>query len=89
MWVGPYPRVHIMNPDQLKDALCLMHDIQKRTINPLTRLLFNGLTSHEGPNGLNIEKLDININKLIVSIYKFNFVQLLVSIRLVTAQAHC
>ncbi|XP_022974803.1 cytochrome P450 CYP72A219-like [Cucurbita maxima] len=57
MWIGPYPRVHIMDPDQLKAAFSLMHDVQKPSINPLSRLLFDGLTDHEGPKWVKHRKI--------------------------------
>jgi len=57
MWIGPYPRVHLMDPDQLKAALSLMYDIQKPTINPLARLLFDGLADHEGPKWVKHRKI--------------------------------
>lgn len=48
MWLGPYPRVHITDPEQLKAAFSQYSDFQKPTINPLVGLLFDGLINHEG-----------------------------------------
>ncbi|KAM7268879.1 hypothetical protein ACFE04_011045 [Oxalis oulophora] len=48
MWMGPIPKVTIMNPDHIKEILNKNHDFTKRTSNPLTKTLFDGLSSHNG-----------------------------------------
>lgn len=48
MWVGPMPRVNIMDPAQLKEIFSKIHDYQKTDANPLFRMLLEGLVSHEG-----------------------------------------
>lgn len=48
MWFGAYPRVHVVDPEQLKAAVCLVYDIQKPGINPFLRFLLSGLVSLEG-----------------------------------------
>ncbi|KAL4022408.1 hypothetical protein IC575_016140 [Cucumis melo] len=50
MWIGPIPRVHIMDPEQLKTVFSLINDYQKPTasLNPLAKLLADGLLNHEG-----------------------------------------
>uniref|UniRef100_A0A3N7FRK8 Cytochrome P450 n=1 Tax=Populus trichocarpa TaxID=3694 RepID=A0A3N7FRK8_POPTR len=55
MWVGPKPRVNIMNPDQIKDVFMKINEYQKPS-HPLLKHLACGLGSHEGENGLNIER---------------------------------
>ena len=48
MWLGPCPRVHIMDPEQLKATFSLMDDIQKPDNNPLIDYLLEGILTHEG-----------------------------------------
>ncbi|XP_022936863.1 uncharacterized protein LOC111443322 isoform X1 [Cucurbita moschata] len=48
MWLGPYPRVHIMDPDQLKATFSQINDIQKPDMNPLIDYLLEGIITHEG-----------------------------------------
>ncbi|XP_022936867.1 cytochrome P450 CYP72A219-like isoform X2 [Cucurbita moschata] len=48
MWLGPIPRVHIMDPEQLKTVFALFNDIQKPSMNPLVKLFAGGLVNHEG-----------------------------------------
>jgi cytochrome P450 len=48
MWIGPVPRVTIMNPDHIKEILNKNHDFPKINANPLVRLLIGGLANHEG-----------------------------------------
>ncbi|KAL4034649.1 hypothetical protein IC575_003311 [Cucumis melo] len=57
MWLGPNPRVLIMDPEQLKAALSLYNDFQKPTTNPLVRLLFDGLINHEGEKWVKHRKI--------------------------------
>ncbi|KAG5235307.1 cytochrome P450 [Salix suchowensis] len=45
MWIGPKPRVNIMNPDQIRDVFMKINEYQKSTqLKPLAC----GLASHEG-----------------------------------------
>jgi hypothetical protein len=55
MWIGPKPRVNIMNPDQIRDVFMKINEYQKPS-HPLLKHLACGLGSHEGENGLNIER---------------------------------
>ncbi|KAM7268434.1 hypothetical protein ACFE04_010600 [Oxalis oulophora] len=48
MWMGPIPRVTIMNPDHIKEILNKNHDFTQWTFNPLTKTLLDGLSSHNG-----------------------------------------
>ncbi|KAK0602193.1 hypothetical protein LWI29_031242 [Acer saccharum] len=48
VWIGPTPRVTIMEADQIKDIFNRINDFQKVKTNPLTRLLATGLASYEG-----------------------------------------
>ncbi|XP_031280557.1 cytochrome P450 CYP72A219-like [Pistacia vera] len=48
MWIGPVPRVNIMNPDQIKEVFTRTSDFQKTRLNPLARLLAKGLATYEG-----------------------------------------
>jgi hypothetical protein len=47
MWVGPKPRVNIMNPDQIRDVFMKINEYQKAS-HPLLKLIVCGLASHEG-----------------------------------------
>lgn len=47
-WLGPTPRLNIMNPDHIKDILSNMYDFEKPSSNPLVRLLASGLANYEG-----------------------------------------
>ncbi|XP_038877591.1 cytochrome P450 CYP72A219-like isoform X2 [Benincasa hispida] len=57
MWLGPIPRVHIMDPEELKTVFSLINDIQKPTLSPLVRLLVDGLAFHEGPKWVKHRKI--------------------------------
>ncbi|CAK9325298.1 unnamed protein product [Citrullus colocynthis] len=57
MWLGPIPRVHIMDPEQLKIVFSLINDFQKPTINPFARLLADGILNHEGPKWVKHRKI--------------------------------
>ncbi|KAI4388234.1 hypothetical protein MLD38_000581 [Melastoma candidum] len=48
MWLGPIPRINIMDPSHLKEILSKIHDYQKPDSNPLFKLLLEGLVNHEG-----------------------------------------
>ncbi|XP_034907666.1 cytochrome P450 72A15-like [Populus alba] len=47
MWVGPKPRVNIMNPDQIRDVFMKINEYQKSS-HQLLKPLSCGLASHEG-----------------------------------------
>uniref|UniRef100_A0A6N2KLN2 Cytochrome P450 n=1 Tax=Salix viminalis TaxID=40686 RepID=A0A6N2KLN2_SALVM len=47
MWIGPKPRVNIMNPDQIRDIFMKTNEYQKPT-HPQLKPLACGLASHEG-----------------------------------------
>ncbi|KAI5571301.1 hypothetical protein BDE02_11G085100 [Populus trichocarpa] len=47
MWVGPKPRVNIMNPDQIRDVFMKINEYKKPS-HPLLKLIVCGLASHEG-----------------------------------------
>ncbi|KAF9672633.1 hypothetical protein SADUNF_Sadunf11G0063000 [Salix dunnii] len=47
MWIGPKPRVNIMNPDQIRDVFMKINEYQKAT-HPQLKPLACGLASHEG-----------------------------------------
>ncbi|XP_028093656.1 cytochrome P450 CYP72A219-like [Camellia sinensis] len=48
MWLGPKPRVNIMDPELIKEILSKNFNFQKVKTNPLSRLLANGLASQDG-----------------------------------------
>ncbi|KAK4752966.1 hypothetical protein SAY87_021764 [Trapa incisa] len=47
-WLGPTPRLNIMNVDHVKDILSKVHDFQKPPSNPLIKLLVSGLVDYNG-----------------------------------------
>ncbi|XP_023536195.1 cytochrome P450 CYP72A219-like [Cucurbita pepo subsp. pepo] len=57
MWFGPIPRLHIMDPEQLKTVLTLINDIQKPLMYPHLKLLTNGLINHEGEKWVKHRKI--------------------------------
>uniref|UniRef100_A0A7N2LJG8 Cytochrome P450 n=1 Tax=Quercus lobata TaxID=97700 RepID=A0A7N2LJG8_QUELO len=48
IWIGPTPRVNILNPGQLKEIFSKIYDFQKPNANPLTKLLATGLPNYDG-----------------------------------------
>ncbi|KAJ0101592.1 hypothetical protein Patl1_04988 [Pistacia atlantica] len=48
VWVGPIPRVTIMNPEQLKEIFSRLNDFHKPRANPLLKYLASGLAVYEG-----------------------------------------
>ncbi|CAK9325296.1 unnamed protein product [Citrullus colocynthis] len=57
MWLGPMPRVHIMDPEQLKIIFSMINDFQKPDSNPLVKLLADGLVNYEGPKWVKHRKI--------------------------------
>ncbi|CAK9170861.1 unnamed protein product [Ilex paraguariensis] len=47
MWFGPTPMVLIMNSELIREVLSKNYDFLKPRVNPLVRLLANGLVSYE------------------------------------------
>ncbi|KAH7849855.1 hypothetical protein Vadar_023946 [Vaccinium darrowii] len=47
-WLGPNPRVTIMDPELIKEVLSNNFNFRKLRANPLAKLLANGLASYEG-----------------------------------------
>ncbi|WJX67964.1 hypothetical protein P8452_52381 [Trifolium repens] len=48
IWFGPTPRVNITDPELIKDVLNKYYDFRKPNVNPLIKLLVNGLVNLEG-----------------------------------------
>ncbi|CAL5187253.1 unnamed protein product [Lathyrus oleraceus] len=48
IWFGPTPRLNITDPELIKDVLNKKDDFRKLNVNPLVRLLINGLVNLEG-----------------------------------------
>ncbi|CAI0409322.1 unnamed protein product [Linum tenue] len=47
-WFGPVPRVHIMNPEHIKEVFAKVYEYPKMRSNPLRRLLVGGVASYNG-----------------------------------------
>ncbi|XP_058734749.1 cytochrome P450 72A15-like [Vicia villosa] len=48
MWLGPRPRVFIMDPDKIKEMTTKVYDFQKPDISPLFKLLASGFANLDG-----------------------------------------
>ncbi|GAU46597.1 hypothetical protein TSUD_99470 [Trifolium subterraneum] len=48
IWFGPTPRLNITDPELIKEVLNKMYDFRKPDVNPLFKLLVNGLVNLEG-----------------------------------------
>ncbi|XVF79178.1 hypothetical protein PTKIN_Ptkin14bG0199200 [Pterospermum kingtungense] len=48
MWLGPRPRVIVMNPEEIREILTKFNDFPKPHNNPLLTLLVSGLVSLDG-----------------------------------------
>ncbi|KAK7335425.1 hypothetical protein VNO80_27262 [Phaseolus coccineus] len=48
IWLGPSPRVTILDPEQIKDVLNKIYDFPKPDTSPLIKLLATGLAGYEG-----------------------------------------
>ncbi|KAL5159730.1 Cytochrome P450 72A68 [Glycine soja] len=69
IWLGPIPRVTILDPEQIKDVFNKIYDFPKPNMNPLVKLLATGLAGYEGEKwskhrriinpAFNLEKLKI------------------------------
>ena len=47
MWLGPIPRVNIMDPELVKEVLSKNFDYKIPRINPLVKLLATGLANYD------------------------------------------
>lgn len=48
-WEGPNPRLHVLQPEHIKEVFSRSFDFQKPPLpNPLARKLANGIFSYEG-----------------------------------------
>ncbi|XP_022631978.1 cytochrome P450 CYP72A219-like [Vigna radiata var. radiata] len=75
IWLGPTPRVTILDPGQIKDVLNNMSDFPKPDTNPLVKLLATGLADHDGEKwskhrrlinpAFNLERLKVSCLHLI------------------------
>ncbi|KAJ7948833.1 Cytochrome P450 [Quillaja saponaria] len=73
-WLGPVPRVIIMDPEKIKDIFNKIYDVQKSRTNPFLKLLTPGLVSQEGEKwamhrkiinpAFNLEKLKLMLPAL-------------------------
>ncbi|GLT25054.1 hypothetical protein SLA2020_002080 [Shorea laevis] len=57
MWLGPIPRVFIMNPEHIKEILNKMPDFPKPNSNPIGRSLATGVATYEGDKWAKHRKL--------------------------------
>ena len=81
IWMGPTPRVNILNPEQLKEIFSKIYDFQKPNANPLIKLIATGLLNYEGEKwathrkiinpAFHLEKLKVT---LFLSIISYHFI---------------
>uniref|UniRef100_A0A7N0TJB2 Cytochrome P450 n=1 Tax=Kalanchoe fedtschenkoi TaxID=63787 RepID=A0A7N0TJB2_KALFE len=57
MWMGPKPRVNVMDPELIKDVFNKINDFQKPAVNPLVALLTKGFAIHNGDKWAKHRKL--------------------------------
>ncbi|KAF5730781.1 secologanin synthase-like [Tripterygium wilfordii] len=57
IWIGPKPRVVIMNPEQIKEVLMRTTDFQKIVPDGITKLLFVGVVTLEGEKWIKHRKI--------------------------------
>lgn len=57
-WLGPNPRVTIMDPELIKEVLSNNFNFRKLSANPLAKLLATGLASYEGEKWARHRKID-------------------------------
>lgn len=75
-WLGPNPRVNIMDPELVKEILSKNFHFRKLRANPLAKLLANGLASYEDEKWTRHRKLinpAFHIEKLKVNIFTSSF----------------
>ncbi|KAK9937692.1 hypothetical protein M0R45_014465 [Rubus argutus] len=48
VWIGPIPRVIIMNPEDVKDVFTKLDDFQRKKSNPILMSVVSGLLSYDG-----------------------------------------
>lgn len=76
IWIGPKPRVYIMDPELIKDVFTNIGEFRKPRINPLSRLLSLGVVSYEGEKWAKHRKIinpAFRIEKLKVFFFYFLF----------------
>ncbi|KAM5586465.1 cytochrome P450 72A397-like [Rosa sericea] len=47
VWIGPIPRVNIMDPEDVKDVFTKLDDFRRPASNPFIKLLITGIASYE------------------------------------------
>lgn len=57
VWIGPVPRVTILDPELIRDVMIKFNDFQKPNSNPLARLLATGVANYEGEKWVKHRKL--------------------------------
>lgn len=75
MWLGPRPRIFIMDPDKIKEMTTKVYDFQKPDVSPLFRLLASGFANYDGDKWAKHRKIvtpAFNVDKMKVGVYIFN-----------------
>jgi hypothetical protein len=74
MWLGPRPRIFIMDPDKIKEMTNKVYDFQKPDTSPLFKLLASGFANYDGDKWAKHRKIvspAFNVEKMKVSFYYF------------------
>jgi len=79
MWLGPRPRVFILDPDRFKEMATKVYDFQKPDTSPLFKLLASGFANYDGDKwakhrkivspAFNVEKLKVSLSFISVHLY--------------------
>nr|BAL45208.1 cytochrome P450 monooxygenase [Glycyrrhiza uralensis] len=67
MWLGPNPRVFIMDPDKIKEMTTKVYEFQKPETSPLFKLLASGFANYDGDKWAKHRKIvspAFNVEKL-------------------------
>jgi len=71
MWLGPTPRVFILDPDKFKEMATKVYDFQKPDTSPLFKLLASGFANYDGDKWAKHRKIvspAFNVEKMKVSL---------------------
>jgi cytochrome P450 len=80
MWLGPRPRIFIMDPDKIKEMTNKVYDFQKPDTSPLFKLLASGFANYDGDKwakhrkivspAFNVEKMKVRFYYIFFSFWK-------------------
>jgi len=78
MWLGPRPRVFVLDPEKFKEMATKVYDFQKPDTSPLFKLLASGFVNYDGDKwakhrkivspAFNVEKLKVSLSFILYSL---------------------